>query len=129
MWQIAQRDYKFGKGKQKTLNKATYDAIGNHFRKLWGKEAGWAHSVLFTADLKTFADRLTSEVKVEKSLAKSSSKRALKKEPTVKTEEMTRMVTAKVSVKRERDSETEDILKLDGQSVLRRSKRQAARKG
>ena len=45
MLQIAQRDYKFGKGKQKSLTKAMYDAIGDHFRDLWGKEAGWAHSV------------------------------------------------------------------------------------
>ena len=48
VWQIAQRDYKFGKGKHRSLTKATYDAIGDHFRSLWGKEAGWAHSVLFT---------------------------------------------------------------------------------
>ncbi|KAL4876570.1 8-oxoguanine DNA glycosylase [Aspergillus karnatakaensis] len=67
VWQIAQRDYKFGKGSHKSLTKATYDAVGNHFRKLWGKEAGWAHSVLFTADLKTFSDRLaaTKQAKVE----------------------------------------------------------------
>lgn len=45
MWQIAMRDYKFGKGKHKSLTKATYAAIGNHFRELWGNEAGWAHSV------------------------------------------------------------------------------------
>lgn len=63
VWQIAQRDYKFGKGAHKTLNKATYDAVGSHFRKLWGKEAGWAHSVLFTADLRTFSDRLASSKK------------------------------------------------------------------
>lgn len=50
MWQIAQRDYKF-KLKGKTLNKAVYDAIGDHFRALWGEDAGWAHSVLFAADL------------------------------------------------------------------------------
>ncbi|KAL4865643.1 hypothetical protein BDV12DRAFT_174280 [Aspergillus spectabilis] len=67
VWQIAQRDYKFGKGSHKSLTKATYDAVGNHFRKLWGKEAGWAHSVLFTADLRTFSDRLaaTKQTKVE----------------------------------------------------------------
>ncbi|GES64111.1 8-oxoguanine DNA glycosylase [Aspergillus terreus] len=67
VWQIAQRDYKFGKGSHKSLTKATYDAVGNHFRKLWGKEAGWAHSVLFTADLRTFSDRLVAskEVKVK----------------------------------------------------------------
>ncbi|KAF5677976.1 n-glycosylase DNA lyase [Fusarium heterosporum] len=55
VWQIAQRDYKFGKSKIKTLNKATYDAVGDHFRDLWGSYAGWAHSVLFTADLREFA--------------------------------------------------------------------------
>ncbi|KAH8815055.1 DNA glycosylase [Xylogone sp. PMI_703] len=69
VWQIAQRDYKFGKGKHKSLTKATYDAVGDHFRKLWGEEAGWAHSVLFTADLKTFSDRL--DVKVEVDIAEA----------------------------------------------------------
>lgn len=66
VWQIAQRDYKFGKGSHKSLTKPTYDAVGNHFRKLWGKEAGWAHSVLFTADLRTFSDRLVASTKQEK---------------------------------------------------------------
>lgn len=65
VWQIAQRDYRFGKGSHKSLTKATYDAIGNHFRKLWGQEAGWAHSVLFTADLRSFADRLAATKKVD----------------------------------------------------------------
>jgi N-glycosylase/DNA lyase len=64
VWQIAQRDYKFGKGKHKSLTKVTYDAVGDHFRALWGREAGWAHSVLFTADLKTFSERLSSKVEV-----------------------------------------------------------------
>ncbi|POS76262.1 N-glycosylase/DNA lyase [Diaporthe helianthi] len=59
VWQIAMRDYKFGaKTKNKTLTKALYDAVGDHFRELWGRQAGWAHSVLFTADLRTFSDRL-----------------------------------------------------------------------
>jgi N-glycosylase/DNA lyase len=65
VWQIAQRDYKFGRGKHKSLTKATYDAVGDHFRQLWGYEAGWAHSVLFAADLKTFAVRLTEKTEVE----------------------------------------------------------------
>jgi N-glycosylase/DNA lyase len=65
VWQIAQRDYKFGKGKHKSLTKATYDAVGDHFRQLWGKEAGWAHSVLFAADLKTFSERLITEVEMD----------------------------------------------------------------
>ncbi|KAK5135375.1 hypothetical protein LTR08_005317 [Meristemomyces frigidus] len=65
VWQIAQRDYKFGKGKHSSLTKATYDAVGDKFRSLWGSEAGWAHSVLFTADLKAFSERLVV-AKVEK---------------------------------------------------------------
>ena len=65
VWQIAQRDYRFGKSSNKSLNKTTYDAVANHFRKLWGKEAGWAHSVLFTADLRTFADKLAATKKVD----------------------------------------------------------------
>ncbi|OAP58226.1 hypothetical protein AYL99_07316 [Fonsecaea erecta] len=68
VWQIAQRDYRLGKRKNSSMTKGTYDEVANHFRKLWGKEAGWAHSVLFTADLRVFAERLTTrvEVKVEK---------------------------------------------------------------
>ncbi|KAH8676719.1 DNA glycosylase [Tricladium varicosporioides] len=65
VWQIAQRDYKFGKGKHKSLTKATYDAVGDHFRQLWGIEAGWAHSVLFAADLKTFSERLKTKEEVD----------------------------------------------------------------
>lgn len=62
VWQIAQRDYKFGRGRHSSLTKETYDAVGNKFRALWGKEAGWAHSVLFTADLRAFSERLKAKV-------------------------------------------------------------------
>lgn len=66
VWQIAMRDYKFGgKSKNKTLTKALYDAVGDHFRELWGSQAGWAHSVLFTADLRTFSDRLVEKADPE----------------------------------------------------------------
>ena len=71
VWAIAQRDYRFGskgkgKGKGASLTKATYDAVGDCFRGLWGKEAGWAHSVLFAADLRTFSSVKGEEgVKVE----------------------------------------------------------------
>ncbi|KAI4147848.1 MAG: hypothetical protein LQ341_001710 [Variospora aurantia] len=64
VWQIAQRDYKFGKGKHSSLTKATYDAVGNRFRSLWGTEAGWAHTVLFTADLRVFSERLSTKLEV-----------------------------------------------------------------
>ncbi|EEH42857.1 8-oxoguanine glycosylase OGG1 [Paracoccidioides brasiliensis Pb18] len=101
VWQIAQRDYKFGKGKHKSLTKATYDAVGNHFRGLWGKEAGWAHSVLFTADLKTFSKRLTNEVTLDE-------KMVIKEDPETEAE-----IITKVSHKREiscdfKDAKTQD---------------------
>ncbi|KAG6321447.1 hypothetical protein E4U44_005007 [Claviceps purpurea] len=77
VWQIAQRDYKLGKIKTKTFNKAMYDAVGDHFRKIWGDYAGWAHSVLFTADLREFADRKartreSKSVEVESSVKEES---------------------------------------------------------
>lgn len=82
VWQIAQRDYRFGKGSHKSLTKATYDAVGNHFRKLWGQEAGWAHSVLFTADLRTFADRLAATKKVNVEVKEEDSDIKIKTEVT-----------------------------------------------
>lgn len=70
VWQIAQRDYRFGKGKHSSLTKATYDAVGNRFRSLWGKEAGWAHSVLFTADLRAFSERLVAKIELTEKIEK-----------------------------------------------------------
>ncbi|KAI1266857.1 DNA glycosylase [Xylariaceae sp. FL1019] len=61
VWQIAQRDYSFGKTKSKTFSKAMYDSVGDHFRKIWGPQAGWAQSVLFTANLKTFSEQLAGK--------------------------------------------------------------------
>ena len=44
VWQIALRDYGFGK-KGKTLTPKLYDQVGDHFRQLFGEYSGWAHSV------------------------------------------------------------------------------------
>ncbi|KAG9295997.1 hypothetical protein G9A89_011849 [Geosiphon pyriformis] len=60
VWQIAKRIYGFGtKGAStpKTLTSRMYEAIADHFRTLFGEYSGWAHSVLFTADLKAFEKR------------------------------------------------------------------------
>lgn len=65
VWQIAQRDYKMGKGKHASLTPTMYAGVGDKFRGLWGKEAGWAHSVLFTADLRAFSERLVAKVEVK----------------------------------------------------------------
>ncbi|PGH17874.1 hypothetical protein AJ79_00773 [Helicocarpus griseus UAMH5409] len=120
VWQIAQRDYKFGKGKHKSLTKATYDAVGNHFRSLWGKEAGWAHSVLFTADLKTFSERLTAKVDVDV-------------KTTEKAEEIKTETATHVSVKREISADLEDtkiqIDAVEAESKPATTKRRRTRRG
>ncbi|XP_046895897.1 N-glycosylase/DNA lyase [Hypomesus transpacificus] len=55
VWQIARRDYNCAAGSgQKSLTDKVHRDIGDFFRQLWGPYAGWAHSVLFCADLKKF---------------------------------------------------------------------------
>jgi N-glycosylase/DNA lyase len=86
VWQIAQRDYRFrGPGGAKTFNKALHDSVGDFFRELWGEQAGWAHSVLFTADLKSFSEQAAGKVvKTEVPLAGGKGDNALTlKEETV----------------------------------------------
>lgn len=62
VFQFAERWYKI---KTKGGHKG-YEYIANKFRTLWGPYAGWAHSVLFTADLRAFAlYKKEEEVKVE----------------------------------------------------------------
>jgi N-glycosylase/DNA lyase len=105
VWQIAQRDYKFGKGKHSSLTKATYDAVGTHFRKLWGQEAGWAHSVLFTADLRAFSERLTTKVELKEERVEGK---------VVKTEVKTE---TKLVLKREADDEVRPVVALDEMGI------------
>ncbi|XP_052789979.1 N-glycosylase/DNA lyase-like [Mya arenaria] len=56
VWQIAARDYMPKLKQAKSLTDTLYNEIGDHFRSLWGPYAGWAHSVLFTADLRQFQE-------------------------------------------------------------------------
>ena len=105
VWQIAQRDYKFGKGKHSSLTKATYDAVGDKFRSLWGKEAGWAHSVLFTADLRAFSERLTTKVEIKD--IKKESDDLSKQDTQIKT-----AVLSTASIKRELEGEDKSLIAI-----------------
>lgn len=119
VWQIAQRDYRFGKGKHSSLTAATYVAIGNLFRKLWGKEAGWAHSVLFTADLKAFSERVVAKVEVKEEevvIKKEDDETVI--ETTVKKE-----ATKRKRIKKEPLPDEGPIVQVKQES-MRRSKRQ-----
>ncbi|KXS11294.1 DNA glycosylase [Gonapodya prolifera JEL478] len=65
VWQIALRDYGFTMADEiedYTLTPKVYRQIQQHFRSLHGEYCGWAHSVLFTADLRAFNDRINCEL-------------------------------------------------------------------
>ncbi|KAI1844402.1 hypothetical protein JX266_009496 [Neoarthrinium moseri] len=100
VWQIAQRDYKFGKTKTKTFSKVMYDSVGDHFRKIWGSQAGWAQSVLFTANLKSFSDRAAAKPEVQ--------------DVKVEVEEKVVLEDAKPIAKRKRTTVTKTVKVEDG---------------
>ncbi|KAG8700899.1 8-oxoguanine glycosylase ogg1 [Ceratobasidium sp. 394] len=56
--QIATKMYglKSRAGQSKSMTPKLYSEIATKFTDAWGPYAGWAHSVLFTADLKSFAN-------------------------------------------------------------------------
>ncbi|KAH7102276.1 DNA glycosylase [Auriculariales sp. MPI-PUGE-AT-0066] len=63
VYQIAVKHYSYrvpgspskGTNGKVPMTPKIYDAVASKFVELWGNWAGWAHSVLFTADLKSFA--------------------------------------------------------------------------
>ncbi|XP_023021512.2 8-oxoguanine DNA glycosylase [Leptinotarsa decemlineata] len=56
IYQIAKRLYLPKLVENKTVTEKVYKEIGDHFRMLYGPLAGWAHTVLFCADLKKFQE-------------------------------------------------------------------------
>ncbi|KAI0362379.1 DNA glycosylase [Trametes cingulata] len=54
--QIAVKHYGLrGTAKAANMNPRLYDEVSTKLAAVWGQYAGWAHSVLFTSDLKSFA--------------------------------------------------------------------------
>lgn len=100
------------------MTKATYDAIGDHFRSLWGKEAGWAHSVLFTADLRAFSERLSIKVEVKEEFIKTE-------EDASSTVEMASEVTVvtKKRIKTEFEEGEKTTIKIEDVGVRRVKRR------
>ncbi|RZF39966.1 hypothetical protein LSTR_LSTR002369 [Laodelphax striatellus] len=72
VFQIASQLYLPHLKSAKTVTTKIYDEIGDHFRLLYGNEAGWAHTILFCADLKMFQDK---GMKREKITDKKSKRR------------------------------------------------------
>ncbi|KAK1060450.1 8-oxoguanine glycosylase ogg1, partial [Friedmanniomyces endolithicus] len=96
----------------------TYDAVGAKFRSLWGQEAGWAHSVLFTADLRAFSERLVAKVEVKDEAVVVKTEEGVEVEVDV-------MKTEKVlekGIKRERDVKESKMFEVE-EKVVRKTKR------
>ena len=74
IWDIATRDYD-AQLLQKSLTPAVYAAVGDIFRNRFGEKAGWAHSVLFAAELPQFSVLLPAALQED-----MLEHRALKKE-------------------------------------------------
>ncbi|RIA86578.1 DNA glycosylase [Glomus cerebriforme] len=82
VWQIARKKYGFSaktKGKSNSLTSRNYEAVGDHFREIFGEYSGWAHSVLFTSDLKAFENRSTIEQELNLTSSSTSGKRQIRR--------------------------------------------------
>lgn len=65
VWQIACRDYSDhfpAKMEVKSMTTKVYEMVGDFFRSHFGSFAGWAHSVLFAADLPMFRPNLPAHL-------------------------------------------------------------------
>lgn len=123
VWQIAMRDYRFRfEGKApKAISPAIYKAVGRHFVDLFGEYAGWAHSVLFAADLRTIEGRVKEDPDAVKQEVLEEDERVVLKVE-VKTEEEETVVVEHI-----KDIKLEDELKDELLSTGRRvSKRRKA---
>ena len=67
--QMAIRDYHFSTT-EKSLTPTVYKKVGDLFRQLFPNYAGWAHSLLFVAELPSFRTALPVEKKLHPGLNK-----------------------------------------------------------
>jgi|GEM_PF-1139616 len=65
VWQIACRDFNRDLVNAKSLTPKVYSQVGTCFRDKFGSHAGWAHSVLFAAELPAFQNMLPIELQQE----------------------------------------------------------------
>ena len=63
VWTIACRDLDPTLSEAKSITPAVYDRVGDLFRGRYGSHAGWAHSLLFAAELPVFAHLLPTHMR------------------------------------------------------------------
>ena len=122
VWQIACRDLDHSLKNQKSLTPSVYARVGDLFRQRYSPYAGWAHSLLFAAELAQYrvflpqkmqSDMLlfTQQEKVRKLELKD--KKASKKgsEATIEQTQGTKRPASHDEIKIEKGSEVTDISK------------------
>ena len=62
VWTIAVREMDAALAASKSLTPAVYERVGDLFRARYASHAGWAHSLLFTAELPAFQGRLPADM-------------------------------------------------------------------
>ena len=92
VWDIAVRDYSSALKDAKSLTPTIYEQVGDIFRSRFTDKAGWAHSVLFAAELPEFRKFLPTDLQDEmKAFAlerkEAQAKKKLEKKETKKTKE------------------------------------------
>lgn len=65
VWKIARRDYGAAEATTKTLTPTAYKSITNIFRRRFPTYSGWAHSLLFVAELPSFRPVLPTDMVAE----------------------------------------------------------------
>ena len=78
VWRIARRDYDATLEDVASITPTVYERVGDLFRDRFGPTAGWAHAVLFAAELPAFRAALPAAVVEEMDAFRDDEKRAAK---------------------------------------------------
>ena len=70
VWQIACRDFDPTLREHASLTPKVYAMVGDLFRRRYGEHAGWAHSLLFAAELPAFRGRLPAALQEQMAAAR-----------------------------------------------------------
>lgn len=76
VWRIACRDMDPTLAECKSLTPAVHERVNDLFVSRFGEHAGWAHSLLFAAELPQFVARLPHALQIEMKLFREDNKRA-----------------------------------------------------
>ena len=72
VWQIACRELDATLSERKSITPTVYRMVGDLFRTRFAPQAGWAHSILFAADLSAFKSEVFGEEKESRGKRKAT---------------------------------------------------------